>query len=142
MKVRKAIFVAAGSLCVGLGVLGMFLPLMPTTVFLLLAAYFYSKSSDRFYDWLIANRWCGEYIRNYRSGRGITARQKASTVLTLWPSVGLSIWLIDARVIPTAILAAIATGVTVYILRMRTYRPEEEIEKQLDELAASASETQ
>ena len=65
MDIRKALLIFAGTLCVGLGVLGMFLPLMPTTVFLLMAAYCYSKSSEKFHTWLLSNRLFGKYISNY-----------------------------------------------------------------------------
>ena len=124
MDIRKAILIFLGTVCVGLGVLGMFLPLMPTTVFLLLAAYCYSKSSEKFHTWLLTNRLCGKYITNYKSGRGITVRQKVSTCLTLWASIGLSIWLIDGKLWVSLLLAAIAIGVTAHILWLKTYRPE------------------
>ncbi len=124
MDIRKAILIFTGTVCVALGVLGMFLPLMPTTVFLLLAAYCYSRSSDKFHNWLLTNRLCGKYISNYRSGRGITLRQKVSTILTLWASIGFSIWLVSGRFWLTLLLAAVAVGVTIHILWLKTYRPE------------------
>mgnify|MGYP000857592156 CR=1 FL=1 len=124
MDIRKAILIFLGTVCVGLGVMGMFLPLMPTTVFLLLAAYCYSKSSEKFRTWLLTNRLCGNNITNYKSGRGITVRQKVSTCLTLWASIGLSIWLIDGKLWVSLLLAAIAIGVTAHILWLKTYRPE------------------
>lgn len=124
MDVRKAILIFTGTVCVALGVLGMFLPLMPTTVFLLLAAYCYSHSSERFHTWLLNNRWLGSYIRNYKSGRGMSVRQKASTLTFLWASIGLSIWLISAKLWVSLLLAAIALGVTIHILWIKTYRPE------------------
>jgi len=126
MDIRKAILIFAGTVCVGLGVLGMFLPLMPTTVFLLMAAYCYSRSSDKFHDWLLSNRLCGKYITNYRSGKGITARQKFTTILTLWASIGFSMWIVSGRLWLVLLLAAIAIGVTTHILWIRTYRPENE----------------
>ena len=55
----KALLVTVGTLSVGLGVLGIFLPLLPTTVFLLLAAACYARSSERFYQWLVNHRWLG-----------------------------------------------------------------------------------
>jgi len=102
----------------------MFLPLMPTTVFLLLAAYCYSKSSDRFHKWLLGNRFLGKYITTYRSGQGITVRQKCTTLLTLWASIGFSIWFVGGKFWVTLILAAVAIGVTIHILWLKTYRPE------------------
>lgn len=124
MDIRKALLIFLGTVCVGLGVLGIFLPLMPTTVFLLLAAYCYSKSSDRFHTWLLGNRWLGKYITTYRSGQGITVRQKCTTILTLWASIGFSIWFIGGTFWITLLLAAIAVGVTIHILWLKTYRPE------------------
>ncbi len=124
MDVRKAILIFVGTLCVGLGLLGMFLPLLPTTVFLLMAAYCYSKSSDRFYNWLLTNRYCGKYISNYRSGRGISMRQKVSTIMILWASIGLSIWLMDGKVWALLLLGAVAIGVTIHILWLKTYVPD------------------
>ena len=79
----KIILISVGSLSVLLGILGIFLPLLPTTPFLLLAALCYSRSSERFYQWLVTNRWFGEYIRNYREGRGITSKHKISILCLL-----------------------------------------------------------
>lgn len=124
MDVRKAVLIFIGTVFVGLGVVGMFLPLVPTTVFLLLAAYCYSRSSERFHDWLLTNRWCGKYIKNYREGRGMTAGQKARTILLLWASIGFSIWLVNGKFWLTLLLAAIAIGVTAHVLWIRTHRPE------------------
>ncbi len=124
MNFRKAILIFAGTVCVGLGILGMFLPLMPTTVFLLLAAYCYSKSSEKFHNWLLTNRLCGKYIANYKSGRGISVRQKVSTIAVLWASICVSIWLLAVSFWPTLLLTAVAIGVTMHLLWIKTHRPE------------------
>ncbi len=124
MDFRKAILIFFGTVCVGLGLLGIFLPLMPTTVFLLMAAYCYSRSSDRFHNWLLNNRWLGEYIKNYRSGKGMTRRQKAATIAILWASIGFSIWYVAGAFWLTLLLEAVAIGVTIHLLMIRTYRPE------------------
>jgi uncharacterized membrane protein YbaN (DUF454 family) len=123
MDIRKALLIFTGTVCVALGVLGMFLPLLPTTVFLLMAAYCYSRSSERFHTWLLTNRLFGPYISNYKSGKGISVRQKVSTISILWLSIGASIWLIGGFWI-TLLLLAIATAVTVHLLWIKTYRPE------------------
>ena len=123
MDIRKALLIFTGTVCVALGVLGMFLPLLPTTVFLLMAAYCYSRSSERFHTWLLTNRLFGPYITNYKSGKGISIRQKVSTISILWLSIGASIWLIGGFWI-TLLLLAIATAVTVHLLWIKTYRPE------------------
>lgn len=126
MDIRKAILIFCGTLCVGLGVLGMFLPLMPTTVFLLLAAYCYSRSSERFHTWLLNNRLFGKYISNYRSGKGISVRQKWSTTILLWVSIGFSIWMIGGGFWTTLLLLAVAVGVTVHLFMLKTCRHETE----------------
>jgi uncharacterized membrane protein YbaN (DUF454 family) len=134
MDVRKALLIFLGTVCVGLGVLGMFLPLMPTTVFLLLAAYCYSHSSERFHGWLLNNRWCGDYLRNYKSGRGISMRQKISTISILWASIGFSIWYVEDSFWLTLLLAAVAIGVSVHIAWLKTYRAEEPAEPQTSQI--------
>lgn len=127
MDIRKAFLIFAGTVCVGLGVLGMFLPLMPTTVFLLMAAYCYSKSSEKFHTWLLNNRLFGKYITNYKSGKGISLRQKASTIVTLWLSIGFSIWMLYGRFWLTLLMLAIAVGVTIHLVMIKTYEPETEL---------------
>ncbi len=125
MNIRKAFLIFVGTLFVALGVLGMFLPLLPTTVFLLMAAYCYSHSSERFHTWLLNNRWCGSYISNYRSGRGISMRQKVSTTAMLWASIGFSLWIIGGGFWITLLLGGIAVGVTIHICWLKTFRAEE-----------------
>lgn len=124
MDIRKAVLIFTGTVCVALGVLGMFLPLLPTTVFLLMAAYCYSRSSERFHTWLLNNRLCGKYIRDYKSGAGISVRQKVTTIAILWASIGFSIWMIGAGFWVTLLLIAIAVGVTLHLVMIKTLRPE------------------
>lgn len=137
MDIRKALLIFAGTLCVGLGVLGMFLPLMPTTVFLLLAAYCYSRSSEKFHNWLLNNRLFGSYIRNYKSGKGISARQKLSTILTLWASIGFSLWMLNGRFWLSLLMIALALGVTVHLVMLKTYKPETELLDENPELSSA-----
>jgi len=124
MDLRKAVLIFAGTVCVALGVLGMFLPLLPTTVFLLMAAYCYSRSSERFHTWLLSNRLFGSYISNYKAGKGISMRQKISTLTFLWISIGFSMWMIGAKFWVDLLLVAIAVGVTLHLVLLKTYRPE------------------
>jgi uncharacterized membrane protein YbaN (DUF454 family) len=100
-------------------VIGIFLPVMPTTVFLLLAAACYARSSERFYQSLVTNRFLGHYIRNSREGRGLTRRQKATTLVLLWIGIGATAafsihawWL-------RALLLLIAIAVTVHVARIK-----------------------
>ena len=119
----RALLIILGTLCVALGVLGMFLPVLPTTPFLLLAATCYARSSERFYHWLMTNRWCGEYIRNYREGIGIPLKQKALTILLLWLTIGSTAWLAISQWWVRWILLGIAVGVTIHLVKAKTYKP-------------------
>lgn len=124
--ISRTFWLMLGSLAVFLGLLGMFLPILPTTPFLLLAAYAYMRSSKRFYDWLIGNRWFGQYIQNYRSGRGITRREKIISISALWFTITVSAFFFVEMLWLRLLLFAIAAGVTVHLLRIPTYKPQEQ----------------
>lgn len=124
-RITQPFWLALGTLAVILGVLGMFLPILPTTPFLLLAAYAYMRSSKRFYDWLVGNRYFGQYIENYRSGRGITRREKIVSISALWFTITISAVFFVPNLWVSLLLVAIATAVTVHILRIRTYKPQD-----------------
>jgi uncharacterized membrane protein YbaN (DUF454 family) len=119
----RALLIILGTLCVALGVLGMFLPVLPTTPFLLLAAVCYGRSSEKFYHWLMTNRWFGEYIRNYREGRGIPLKQKVLTISLLWLTIGSTAWLAISQWWVRWILLGIAVGVTIHLVKVKTYKP-------------------
>ena len=124
----RVLLVASGTLCVALGVLGMFLPLMPTTVFLLLAAACYARSSNRFYQKLLNHRLLGAYIRNSREGRGMRRRDKTVTLVLLWVGIGASIvWSAHALWL-RLLLLAIAAAVTVHVAKIRAFTPAPETE--------------
>ena len=119
----RFLLIACGTLCVALGVIGIFLPLMPTTVFLLMAAACYARSSDRFYQKLVSHRILGVYIRNSREGRGMKRRDKTITIVLLWLSIGATmIWTAHTWWL-RLLLLAIATGVTVHVARIPAFRP-------------------
>ncbi len=82
--------IATGTFFVGLGIFGIFLPLLPTTPFLLLAAACYARSSKRFYNWLLNNKWFGNYIKNYRERKGIPLKIKILSISFLWIAIGYS----------------------------------------------------
>lgn len=109
----------AGTVLVGIGILGIFLPLLPTTVFFLMAAWCYARSSKRFYDWLHHNKVFGKYLKNYREGKGITVPGKISIIAVLWCGIIYSI-IVTQSLIIQLLLLVIAIGVTIHIIVIPT----------------------
>lgn len=118
----ERLWVVVGSICVGLGILGILLPVLPTTPFLLLAAYCYSRGSERFYQWLLYRSRFGSYIRNYREGRGIPLKQKLITISLLWLTIGFTIVMLAPSWWLKALLIVVASGVTIHLSRVKTFR--------------------
>jgi uncharacterized membrane protein YbaN (DUF454 family) len=118
----KPLLVVAGSIFVGLGILGIFLPILPTTPFLLLAAACYARSSKRFYCWLLNNRWFGTYINNYRQKRGMPLKVKLLTVSLMWLTLMLSLVFAVQSLTLKLILIILVLGVSIHILRIKTLK--------------------
>jgi uncharacterized membrane protein YbaN (DUF454 family) len=110
-----------GWLSVGLGVIGIFLPIMPTTPFLLLAAVCFAHSSPRFYNWLVNHKRFGPLIKDFLEGRGMPLKAKVLAIGSLWFSSGLSCYLIQIPWV-RIVMAVVAVLVTIYILRQKTLR--------------------
>jgi uncharacterized membrane protein YbaN (DUF454 family) len=118
----RLVLIIAGTVSTGLGILGIFVPLLPTTPFLLLAAICYARSSERFYHWLLNNHWFGSYIRNYLQKGGIPLKAKVFTLALLWVVIGCSAAFAVESFIIRLILALIAIGVTIHVLTLRTLK--------------------
>lgn len=118
----RRVLIVAGTLFVGLGIVGIFLPILPTTPFLLLAAACYARSSERFYRWLLNHRWFGKYIRTYQEGKGIPVKTKALSISLIWLTIVSSVIFVVHPLIGRIILIVIAAGVTVYLLSLPTLR--------------------
>jgi len=116
----RILLVIAGTFFLGLGIVGIFAPVLPTTPFLLLAAACYARGSQRFYGWLLNNRWFGGYIRNYLERKGIPLRAKVVTVTLLWITIGVSVAFAVETLVLKSILVIIAIGVSIHILSVRT----------------------
>ncbi|AVR98421.1 YbaN family protein [Pseudoduganella armeniaca] len=112
-----------GCLAVVLAVFGVFLPLLPTTPFLLLASACFVRGSPRLHNWLRTNRVFGAYMRDYEDGRGIPLRGKIVMLVLMWASLAWSMTRVP-HVALVLLLAAIGMGVTVYLVRyVPTMRP-------------------
>lgn len=118
----RAILLIAGTISLVIGIVGIFLPLLPTTPFLLLAAACYARGSDRFYNWLLCNKLFGNYIRNYREGKGIALRIKIITLSLLWATILISALFVVSTLILRIMLIIIAIGVTLHIATIKTVK--------------------
>jgi len=109
------LFVSLGTLFLVVGIIGIFVPILPTTPFLLLTAFFYVRGSERFYNWLMNNRILGNYIRHYIDGEGIPLRVRLFTLMLLWLAISLTIAFAINELVVKIILVAVAIGVSLHI---------------------------
>ena len=123
----KLFYIILGSTALALGMLGIFLPLLPTTPFLLLSAWFYCKGSDRLYGWLMSHPYLGSYIRNYREKRAITLQSKATAVSLMFVTILICILFVAESLWLKILLAAIFAAVSWHILSFRTMRRDENL---------------
>jgi hypothetical protein len=112
----------AGSLLVAIGVIGIFVPLLPTTIFLLLAAACFGRSSPGAYRWLTTNRWFGRYLHDYKERRGATLVTKVTSIGALWLGIGAAVWFLGLPLWADLVLFAIAVAVTLHLLTLATLR--------------------
>jgi uncharacterized membrane protein YbaN (DUF454 family) len=132
-KIVRTLWLVAGTICVVLGAIGIVLPILPTTPFLLAAAACYYKSSPRMHRWLLNNKWFGEYIRNYTEGKGLTKKTKITALTVLWVTIGFSTVFMLDRILPAMlvlpmqlIMVAVAVAVSAHVLRLPTFRKPKE----------------
>jgi uncharacterized membrane protein YbaN (DUF454 family) len=107
-RVRRAAFAALGVLCVALGIIGVFVPGLPTTEFIIGASYLFARSSPALEGWLERNRWLGPPLRRFRETRGMPRKAKALALVSMWTGVGIS----------TYMLATAGIGVQLFVLTM------------------------
>ena len=123
-KLVRLLFVFIGSIFVGLAVIGIFLPGLPTTPFLILAAYFYIRSSNKLYNWLINNKILGVYIRGYLSGKGMPLRAKIISLIFMWifGSFAVLFGIPDSLFFVKIIVFIILLIGTIFLLRVKTFK--------------------
>ena len=121
-KFLSGLLVISGTISVLLGFLGVFLPLLPTTPFLLLAAFCFAKSSNSFYNWLLHIKWFGKYITNYREKKGVPLKIKVLAISFLWLTILVSAFVIVQNLFVRILLILIAIGVTIHLLLIRTLK--------------------
>lgn len=119
-SIKKVFLVIGGLIFVGLAGLGVILPVLPTTPFLLVAAACFVRSSDRLYQWLIHHRIFGSYIRNYIKHKAISPRAKSITLILLWTTISFSAFCAVSMFWLRILLLVIAVLVSVRILLFKT----------------------
>jgi len=121
IMIRKYSLITAGILALSAGIIGIFLPILPTTPFLLLAAYCFLKSSESLYRWLIHHRLFGKYIENYIKYRAIPLKSKVVSIVLLWGVILTSIFVLN-DLLTTIILGLVACGVSIHLLLLKTLK--------------------
>jgi uncharacterized membrane protein YbaN (DUF454 family) len=121
-RAKKILFLILGFLSLAIGIIGIFIPLLPTTPLLLLAAASFMRSSEKLYDWLLNHRWFGDTIRNFREYRAIRLRTKIFAVGLLWFTILTSVILVVSQLWIRIFLLTIAVIVSVHILHFDTLK--------------------
>lgn len=115
------LYIIIGSISLLLGIVGVFLPVLPTTPFLLLSAALYAKSSDKLYNKLMNHKTFGRYIRSFREEKAIPLHGKIIAISTMWLSLLFCIfYVVNEKWYLQVLLAAIGLGVAVHILSFKT----------------------
>ncbi len=116
----KIFYIISGSLCLALGAIGIFLPLLPTVPFLLLAAFLYCRGSEKLYVWLTGHRIFGRYISEYRENRAMPLKAKVISLALLWTGIPAAMIFHVPCLWGELLLGAVLAGVTIYILSLKT----------------------
>lgn len=120
-SMKKMVYIILGSICFGLGVIGVFVPLLPTTPFILLTAALYAKSSEKLYNKLLNHHVFGSYIRSFREDCSIPLRIKIVAITSLWIVMLYTIFfVVNEKWYLQIMLGVIAVGVTIHILSFTT----------------------
>ena len=119
-KIIKYILASLGLISLSLGIIGVFLPLVPTTPFLLLSAALFMKSSTRLYKWLMNHKYLGKYLQNYILHKTISTRTKISSISLLWIAILSTAYFAVDKLIIKILLLIIATAVTIHILSFKS----------------------
>lgn len=116
----RLLLISVGLLACGAGILGIFLPLLPTTPFLLLATWCFCQSSPRLHQWLLTHPWFGHYLKQYQEQRAIPRHAKVLALLMLWSSMGYLITYVIQLWWLRLLLLTIASAVSLYLLSLQT----------------------
>jgi len=116
----KYLYLASGFILVIIGVIGIFLPILPTTIFLILASACFIRSSPQANEWLRNHKILGMYIKNYQDKSGLTLKSKIINIILLWLMISVSAFLFTELWYIRLLLFLIAVGVTIHLLMVKT----------------------
>ena len=114
-------FVILGSLFLLIGLIGIFIPILPTTPFLLLTAFFYLRSSRRLYCWLIRHRLFGSYINDYMQYRAVRRKAKIAALIFLWLTLFVSMILVPILHV-RLFLIVVGIAVSIHLFTLKTLK--------------------
>ncbi len=120
MEIGRLLFFSLGMTFLGIGVVGIVLPVLPTTPFVIVSAFFFGKSSKRFENWLSNNRYFGSYIENYKTNRGVPLDVKLKNIGFLWVTLLVSAILFSSTWYIPLILFIVGIAVTLHIALLKT----------------------
>jgi len=119
---RRTVYFGVGAVSVVMGVIGIFVPIWPTTCFLLLAGWCFARSSERAERWLHENRLFGRYLRDYRERGIISPRVRNASVSVLWVFITASALAVGGRIWVVLLLVTVAVAVTLHLFSLPTER--------------------
>ena len=119
-RIPRWVLLGLGWLCIGLGFVGVFVPGMPTTTFLLIAAWCFYRSSERAQAWLLNHRLLGPYVRAFVSGEGMPVKSKVIAISLMWLTCGASAWFFIPVLWGKALILSCALIGTVVVVRVRS----------------------
>ncbi len=115
---KKIIYKILGFIAFGFGIVGAFIPLLPTTPFLLLSAFFFARSSQRWYDYLHNHKIFGKYLSDYEN-KQMTISNKVRTLLLMWAGMIFAMWLAHFKLVMVIVLTVIGVGVSIHLLMLK-----------------------
>lgn len=122
IKAKRGLFFILGFVSLFLAIFGIFLPLLPTTPFLLLSAYCFARTSNKWYDWLLNHKYFGKIIRDYHQKKGVTLGIKIYALSLLWTTILSSVIFVVDLFFVDALLILIALVVSLHIIKLKTFR--------------------
>lgn len=120
MDIGRVFFFSLGMTFLGIGAVGIVLPVLPTTPFVIVSALCFGKSSKRFERWLSHNRYFGSYIENYKTNKGVPLDVKLKSIGFLWVTLAVSAFIFSTNIYLPLLLIIVGIGVTVHIWLLKT----------------------